>query len=63
MAVPNNNENKYPTGERNDGGVVDNRALAGSGVRNDAGLIENLKWLDVDGLLLNQRVPPPRLQV
>lgn len=55
MAVPNNNNNKYPTGQRNDGGKIENRGLRGVAVRN-SGIVVQLKWLDEAQLLANQRI-------
>lgn len=55
MALPNNNNNTYPVGIRNDGVVIDNRGLRGVGVRN-SGSVVSLKWLDEAQLLANQRI-------
>ncbi len=65
MAVPNNNNNTYPTGARNDGGSVDDRSLRGSGERNDAGSISLVGALDLLQLNVNQldSFGNPRLSV
>lgn len=56
MALPNNNNNTYPLGERNSRGRNIDRALRGVGVQNNGGQIIPLKWLDQEQLLANQRI-------